>query len=71
MVLPVIASKVNDGVSKEGKRYHWCSLWIPLDDGTLYEVRSNIDFKRGDKVEFSLASRFGKLDLIPVSLARE
>lgn len=69
MVLPIVASKQYEGTSRDGRRYNFTTLWVPLDDGTLYECRSELPYKQGDKVEFLLASRFGKLDLQPVSLA--
>lgn len=32
MTFNVIASRVYEGNRKDGTRYHWCSVWIPLDD---------------------------------------
>lgn len=71
MVLPILSSKVTEGTTKEGRRYHWCSLWVPLEDGTIYEVRSDTEYPRGANVEFALESKFGKLDLVPIGFAKE
>lgn len=70
MTFSVIASRVYEGNRKDGTRYHWCSVWIPLDDGSLFEVKSfNCDYQPGTQIELSLVSRFGKLDLVaPQSL---
>lgn len=66
MIFDVIASRVYEGARKDGTRYHWCSVWIPLDDGSLYEIKSfNCDYQPGTKIELSLINRFGKLDLVP------
>lgn len=65
MIFDVIASRVYEGARKDGTRYHWCSVWIPLDDGSLYEIKSfNRDYQPGTKIELYMISRFGKLDLV-------
>jgi hypothetical protein len=62
----VIASRVYEGSRKDGTRYHWCSVWIPLDDGSLYEIKSfDRDYQPGTQIELYMISRFGKLDLVP------
>ena len=66
MTFNVVASRVYEGNRKDGTRYHWCSLWSPLDDGSLYEIKSfDRDYQPGTQIELYMISRFGKLDLVP------
>lgn len=67
MTYKVLSSKVNAGVKKDGTRYHWCSAWVTLDDGSVYEVRCKDDYLPGDSIELAVINRFGKLDLRPLS----
>ena len=65
MTFNVIASRVYEGNRKDGTRYHWCSVWIPLDDGFLFEVKSfDRDYQPGTQIELYMISRFGKLELV-------
>lgn len=67
MTFSVIASRVYEGNRKDGTRYHWCSVWIPLDDGSLFEVKSfDRDYQPGTQIELCMISRFGKLELVPL-----
>lgn len=65
MTFDVIASRVYEGNRKDGTSYHWCSVWIPLDDGSLFEVKSfDRDYQPGTQIELCMISRFGKLELV-------
>lgn len=67
MTCKVISAKVSEGVKKDGGRYHWCSVWVVLDDGSMYEVKSfKRDYQPDDTIELAVVSRFGKLDLRPL-----
>ena len=68
MTCKVLSAKVSDGVKKDGGRYHWCSVWVVLDDGSAYEVKSyNRDYAAGEDIELAVITRFGRLDLRPLS----
>lgn len=65
----VLAAKVNEGVTKAGKRYHWCTIWIEGDDGSLLEVRSpHADFQKGMCVDIGVINNFGKPGLTVLGL---
>lgn len=64
----VLSAKVSDGVKKDGGRYHWCSVWVALDDGSAYEVKSyQRDYMASEDIELAVVTRFGRLDLRPLS----
>lgn len=71
MNLPVVAAKQYEGTTKDGRGYNFTTLWVPLDDGTLFEVRSDVPYKQGDVLDFALESRFSRLQLVPKGFARQ
>ncbi len=67
MTCKVISAKVSEGVKRDGGLYHWCSVWVVLDDGSMYEVKSfNRDYLPDETIELAVVSRFGKIDLRPL-----
>lgn len=67
MTCKVVSAKVTAGQKKDGGNYHWCSAWVVLDDGSMYEVRCKDDYQPGDTIELAVVTRFGRLDLRPLS----
>lgn len=67
MTCKVVSAKVTTGTRKDGSIYHWCSVWVVLDDGSMYEVRCKDDYQPGDMIELAVGTRFGRLDLRPLS----
>ena len=55
-IADVVASKVAEGTTKDGRHFHFCQVWIELDDGSLAFFNSNADIEKGEKIQVGLQS---------------
>lgn len=55
-VTEVIAAKIAEGTTKDGRPFHFCQTWIPADDGSLVFFNANEDLFPGDKIKVGISS---------------
>lgn len=68
MTSTVLAAQVQQGKRKsDGQPFHFCRVWVSLDDGSAVEVSCRNDYAPGDVIELAVVTRFGKLALVPAS----
>lgn len=52
----VIAAKIAEGTTKDGRHFHFCQTWIPADDGSLVFFNVDEDLFPGDKIKVGITS---------------
>ena len=61
--LLVVASRVVNGRKKDGSSFHFCRVWVELDDGSLYEMPARRDYSKGDVITCDLGTYGSSLRL--------
>lgn len=61
--LVVVASRVSSGNKKDGTPFHFCRVWVELDDGSLFEMPARRDYVKGDVISCDLITYGGHLRL--------
>lgn len=55
-IADVVASKIAEGKTKDGRAFHFCQVWIELDDGSLVFFNSNADIEKGERIQVGIQS---------------
>lgn len=61
--LMVVASRVVSGRKKDGSSFHFCRVWVELDDGSLFEMPAKRDYVKGDVITCDLVTYGNSLRL--------
>lgn len=68
MTCTVLAAQPQSGKRKsDGSPFHFCRVWVMLDDGSATELTARDDYAPGDVIEVAVVTRYGKVALVPAS----